>query len=120
MKRKRGIEIKIRLSQDECDHLAAKMEYVNSKNREEFIRNLIMTGYNIKVDSSEIRQYVRLIGNIAHNVNQIARRTNETRNFYESDLIDLQHLCNEVLVVVKESLNVQYRQLDKIKTLIER
>ena len=116
--RKRGFEIRVRLSEAERDHLAKKMEYAGASNREEYIRHLIMNGFNVKVDSSEIREYIRLLGNISHNVNQIAKRANETRNIYESDVNDLRILCNKALELARESLKTQQGQVEKIKAVL--
>lgn len=116
--RNRKFEIRVRLNEAERDRLAEKMAYVGAVNREEYIRQLIMNGFNVKVDSSEIREYMRLIGNIAHNVNQIAKRCNETRNIYESDVQDLRTLCNKALELARESMKAQQGQATKIKDVL--
>ena len=116
--RKRKYEIRVRLNEAERDRLAEKMKYAGAANREGYIRQLIMNGFNVKVDSSEIREYVRLLGNIAHNVNQISRRCNETRSIYESDVKDLQTLCAKATELARESLKAQQGQAARVKAVL--
>jgi hypothetical protein len=116
--RKRKYEIRVRLNEAERDRLAEKMKYAGAANREGYIRQLIMNGFNVKVDSSEIREHVRLLGNIAHNVNQIARRANETRSIYESDVRDLKDLCAKASELARESLKAQQGQAEKVRSLL--
>ena len=57
-----------------------------------YIRKLAIDGLIINVDLSDVRDMVRLLRNIANNINQIAKRTNETRNFYAADVEELRRL----------------------------
>jgi len=115
---KRKVGILMRFTEEERNHITRKMEYAGVRNREEFMRQAVLHGYNVKVDSSEIREYIKLLSNISGNINQIARRINETRSIYESDVDDLKILCNKALELAKESLKTQQRQVDKIKDVL--
>jgi hypothetical protein len=108
----------MRFTEEERNLIAKKMEYAGVSNREEFMRQAVLYGYNVRVDSSEIREYIRLLSNISGNVNQIARRINETRSIYESDVKDLKELCNNALDLAKESLKTQQRQVEKVKDVL--
>ena len=103
---------------EERDRLAERMAYVGSRNREDFIRQAVLYGYNVKVDSSELREYIRLIGSISHNINQIVRRANETRSIYESDVNDLRIMCEDVLELARDSLKAQQDKVEKIKEIL--
>jgi len=52
-----------------------------------------------------VKELVRLLRSISSNVNQIARRCNETRNLYAQDVEDLRQgydmVWKEVLTVIK-------------------
>jgi hypothetical protein len=115
----RKVSILMRFTEAERDRIHEKMAYAGVRNREEFMRQAILNGYNIKVDSSEIREFSRLLGTIASNVNQIVRRANETRSIYESDLADLKDFCGRALELARESLKVQQGQADKIKAVLK-
>ena len=59
-------------------------------NREAYIRKMVLDGYIVRLDLSDVRKMVQLLSNATSNLNQIAKRANETRNIYESDINDLQ------------------------------
>lgn len=87
---KRPITIKIRLSEAERDLIAGKMAAANIRNREAYLRKMVLDGYVVRVDFSDVRELSRLLRTATNNLNQIARRSNETRSIYESDIKDLQ------------------------------
>ena len=60
------------------------------RNREAYIRKMTLDGYIVQVDFSDVREMVRLLRISTNNLNQVAKRANETRNIYESDIKDLQ------------------------------
>jgi len=62
----------------------------NIRNREAYIRKMVLDGYIVRLDLSDVRKMVQLLSNATSNLNQIARRANETRSVYESDIRDLQ------------------------------
>jgi small nuclear ribonucleoprotein (snRNP)-like protein len=48
----------------------------------------------IQLDLSDIRELNALLRSVSNNMNQIARRANETRSIYEADIRDLQERYN--------------------------
>jgi len=60
------------------------------RNREAYIRKMILDGYIVWLDLSDVRKMVQLLSNATSNLNQIAKRANETRSIFESDIKDLQ------------------------------
>ncbi len=89
-KGKRNVEIKLRLSEAERDLITEKMAAVNIRNREAYIRKMILNGYVVRLDLADVRRMVFLLQNATNNLNQITKRANETRSIYESDIRDLQ------------------------------
>jgi hypothetical protein len=87
---KRNICVKVRLAEPERDLLSEKMAAAGIRNREAYIRKMILDGYIIRLDLSDVRKMVQLLSNATSNLNQIARRANETRSIYGSDIKDLQ------------------------------
>jgi hypothetical protein len=78
------------LDDDEVGLVAEKMEHANIRNREAYIRKMVLDGYIVRLDLSDVRKMVKLLSNATSNLNQIAKRANETRSIYESDIMDLQ------------------------------
>lgn len=51
---------------------------------------MALDGYVVRLDLSDVRKMVFLLQNATNNLNQIAKRANETRSVYESAIKDLQ------------------------------
>lgn len=87
---KRDVCIKVRLSESERDLITEKMALAGIRNREAYMRKMILDGYVVRLDLGDVRKMVQLLSNATSNLNQIARRANETRSIYESDIRDIQ------------------------------
>ena len=91
--RTRKNRIFFRVDDDELKFIQAKMKVLNIKNREAYLRKMAIDGECIRYDYSDFEREMRknnyLINNAAKSVNQIAKRVNSTRNFYDEDLQDL-------------------------------
>jgi len=66
------------------------MEEASISNRGAYIRKMALDGYILKIDFADVRELVRLLRNATNNLNQVAKRANETRSVYASDIADLQ------------------------------
>ena len=66
------------------------MAAANIRNREAYLRKMAFDGYVVRLDLADVRKMVSLLTNATNNLNQIAKRANETRNIYQSDIKDLQ------------------------------
>ena len=88
--RKRKIRVVFYVDEDEAELVKEKMAAANIRNREAYIRKMILDGYIVRLDLSDVRKMVQLLSNATSNLNQIAKRANETRSVYESDIKDLQ------------------------------
>lgn len=82
--RKKGLLLY--LNEEEMELLEEKCKLAKIKSKSEFIRRLIIDGYIIEVNFSELNRYNFLLSNISNNINQIAHRINETRSIYKSDI----------------------------------
>ena len=88
-KRKRGIYFMV--TEREYDLIQEKMEQANVRNMSAYIRKMAIDGFVIRLDLSDVREMVRMLRITSNNVNQIAKRANETRNIYEADINDLRN-----------------------------
>jgi len=61
-----------------------------------FLRKMAIDGYHINVDMTAVREMIRLLRNVSNNINQIAKRANETRNIYAADVEDLR--CQQAMI----------------------
>lgn len=89
-KRKRAVQIIVRVTQEEKAEILKNMESVGISNLSVYARKMMLDGQVIHADFTEIKELSRQLGYLARNINQIALRANETRNLYKSDIEDLQ------------------------------
>jgi DNA invertase Pin-like site-specific DNA recombinase len=78
------------LSEAERDLISEKMAAAGISNREAYMRKMICDGYVVRLDFSDVREMVRLLRINSNNLNQVAKRSNETRSIYAADIKDLQ------------------------------
>ena len=80
-------------------------------NREAYFRKMVMDGYIVRLDLTEVREMVRLLSNATNNLNQIVKRANETRSVYESDIRDIQEnyekLWEQAEAILRSLANIQ-------------
>ena len=74
-------------------------------NRAAFIRHLIIYGYVYDIDYSELQEYNTLLSRISNNLNQIAKRINDTGHVYDADVEQVKELMKEVWQLQKSMLS---------------
>lgn len=104
-KLKRNVDIKIRLTEEERELVAKKMTAAKIRNREAYLRKMVLDGYIICLDLAELREALRLLANATNNINQIAKHVNEARQANTMDIQDLQvevgHMRSQISVFLK-------------------
>lgn len=87
--RERPIVLRFRANEEEVALIHERMEAAGIRNFSAFARKMLIDGYHVNLDLSDVREMVVLLRRCSTNVNQIAKRANETRNIYAEDLADL-------------------------------
>ena len=85
----RTVGLFTKVSPEEKTVIDRKMAELGTRNLRAYLRKMAVDGYIVHVDMSSVAEVVRLLRSISSNVNQIARRCNETRNLYADDVEDL-------------------------------
>ena len=85
----RTVGLFTKVSPEEKEMIERKMAELGTDNLRAYLRKMAVDGYIVHVDMSSVAEVVRLLRSISSNVNQIARRCNETRNLYADDVEDL-------------------------------
>jgi len=80
----------IRVNDAEKKMIEERMTLAKINTISGYIRKISIDGYVLSLDLSDISQLVRLLRNATNNLNQIARRVNETNNIYKADIEDIQ------------------------------
>lgn len=77
------------VSPEEKEVIDQKMALLGTMNLRAYLRKMAVDGYIVQLDMGAVVELVKLLRSISNNVNQIARRCNETRNLYAQDVEDL-------------------------------
>ena len=105
-KRKRDIQLKVRVTPEERAMIEAKMAQLGTTNMAAFMRKMAIDGYVVKLDLPELREMVSLLRRSSNNLNQLARRANETGRIYPEDLADIRQNQAQLWESAKEILRV--------------
>ena len=61
-----------------------------------YARKMLIDGYVVKIDYSDIKAMTAELQKIGTNINQIARRVNATGTIYAQDIEDIKGVLNEI------------------------
>ena len=103
-KENRTIRYTIRLTESEARRLQQKMHLLGITNTAAYLRAMALNGYMLRVDLTEIREMIRLLGNMTNNLNQIARRMNSSGSIYETEIDEMRVKQNELWTMMTRLL----------------
>lgn len=100
--RQRNIRLQCRVTEDEKNLVERNMEQLGTKNLEAYLRKMAIDGYVLQLDTTDIRELVRLLRVTSNSLNQLAKRANETGNVYRDDIEDLKQSYDKLWTVSEE------------------
>ncbi len=77
--------IHLRVSQDEYDLIQQKRKQSGCINMSAYLRKMAIDGLIVKLDMSEMKEILHLLQYNGNNINQIAKRMNESKTVYSGD-----------------------------------
>ena len=101
---KRTEELKIRISPEDKERIKLKMEDAGILNMSAYVRKMALDGICIRLDLQDVRQLVSMLQRCTNNLNQYAKRANETGSIYAADIEDLQKRLDEIWELSRQSL----------------
>ena len=101
---KKDEELKIRISPEDKERIRAKMEEAGILNMSAYVRKMALDGICVKLALQEVRQLIVLLQRCSNNLNQYAKRANETGSVYAADIEDLQTRLEEIWELSRQSL----------------
>ena len=101
---KRDCELKIRLSHEELYRIHEKMHEAGIRNMSAYVRKMALDGICVKLDLEDVRELSVLLRRCSNNLNQYAKRANETGSIYAADIADLQARLDEIWELSRQSL----------------
>jgi hypothetical protein len=81
-----------------------RMAQSGIQNMRAYLLKMAIDGQVIHLELESVRKMVRLLSIATNNINQIARRVNETGNFYAADMGDLRQRYDELWGQAREIL----------------
>lgn len=88
--------IQFMVSKEERKQIESKMEQLGVKNMSAYLRKMALNGYYIKLDLSDLKEILRLLRYCSNNLNQYAKKANETDSIYKADIEDLKKRQDEI------------------------
>ena len=89
MGRKRKIQVIFWISEQERDLIEQRMAQLGTVNMSAYLRKISIDGYIVKLELPELRDMVSLLRRSSNNLNQIAKRVNETGRLYNADIEEI-------------------------------
>ena len=104
--RTRAVQLIVRVTQDEKNHIYKKMELHGTENFNAYARKMLIDGYVVRVDTANFQDLAQEVNKIGVNINQLTRIANTTGMITNNDISRLQELINELWQLLKSSLSV--------------
>ncbi len=97
-------ELKIRISPEDKERIKLKMEDAGILTMSAYVRKMALDGICIRLDLKDVRQLTVMLRRCSDNLNQYAKRANETGSIYAVDIEDLQNRLDEIWELSRQSL----------------
>ena len=101
---KRDQDVHFLASKEEVERIHQKMDELDIRSMGAYLRKMALDGYCINLDLQDVKVLVSLLRIFSNNLNQYAKRANETGSIYEADINDLQVRLEEIWTDMKEVL----------------
>ena len=98
----KGIYVKFKPEEVEMIH--ERMKEAGVQNMSAFIRKMVLNGYMIIPEWPELKGVLSLHSRISNNLNQYAKKANETGNIYREDIAELKEMHAEQTKLLRKTL----------------
>lgn len=95
----------IKVSPEEIEGIHKRMELAGVRNMSAYLLKMALNGYIINLDLPEINEVLRLLKISSNNLNQYARKVNETGSIYTEDIKELEANQKELLFLMGNVLD---------------
>ena len=81
---------------------------IGIKSMSSYLRKMALDGYCVNLDLTDVKEMISLIRRCSNNLNQYAKRANETGSIYAEDIKDVQTRLDEIWQMQKELMRKLY------------
>ena len=103
--RKRDILLRVFVTESERDFIYEKMNEIQTNNFGAYARKMLIDGYAIHTDFTDLKAVVAEMQKIGVNINQIARKVNSTSRIYEQDFEEMKNAIDEIWDLLRLTLS---------------
>jgi len=103
--RKRGIILRLGVTEAERDMIYEKMRQYGTNNFGAYGRKMLIDGYVLATDFSDLKAVAAEMQKIGVNFNQIAKRVNSTSRIYEQDFEEMRGRIEDIWRLLRSSLS---------------
>ena len=96
VKRKREIQMKFWVTEEEKQLIDRKMQLVPTRRYGAYLRKMAIDGYVIQMDTTDIKEMTKALSAIGRNINQIAKRINAGGPAYQADMEEIRERMEQI------------------------
>ena len=97
--------IHIRVTPEEVDRIKERMQEVGIKSMTAYLLRMALHGFVIMMDLSDLKEILRLLQISGNNLNQYAKKANETGSIYKEDIDELKSNQKEIVQEMRKVLD---------------
>ena len=101
----RSKRIELRVTEDELMKIRDRMEEAGISSLTAYLVRMAIHGYVIVMDLSDLKEILRLLQISGNNLNQYARKANETGSIYHEDIEELKNNQKQILQEMRKVLD---------------
>lgn len=100
----RSKRIELRVTAEELMQIHERMQETGISSLTAYMIRMAIHGYVIKMDLSDLKELLRLMQISGNNLNQYAKKANETGSIYHEDIEELRTAQKEILQELRKVL----------------
>lgn len=97
-------KLKFRVSPEDMERIKIKMEDAGILNMSAYIRKMALDGICVRMDLGDVSQFVILLRRCSNNLEQYARKANETGSVHAVEIANLQNRLDRIWELIRQSL----------------
>ncbi len=91
-------------SDDEVKKIRQKMDEAGIRSMGAYLRKMALDGYCVNLELDDVKEVRSLLRRCSNNLNQYAKRANETGSIYADDIRDIQERLEDIWQELQEIL----------------
>lgn len=100
----RSKRIELRVTAEELRQIHERMQETGISSLTAYVIRMAIHGYVLKMDLSDLKEMLRLMQISGNNLNQYAKKANETGSVYYEDIEELRAVQKEILREMRKVL----------------